>query len=131
MATNTAGDVGQVYPQNMVHYLAKTISYTDDDATVTVGTLPPNAVVIDAGVVVTTAFSGGTVVLDVGVIGGDTNAYISAASLETAGRIEDTALNANDDYSTSAIQVGAYVTSNSTITAGLGVVYIEYILADR
>lgn len=130
MATNTAGDVGQLYSQNMVHYLAKTITYADDDATVIVGTLPPSAVVIEAGIVVTTAFSANSV-LDIGVVGADTDAYGTALVCTTAGRIIDTAINANDDYSTSSVQIGAYLTSSGTISAGSGVVYVMYILADR
>ncbi len=130
MATDTAGDVGQQYPQNMVHYVAKTITYTDDDLVVTVGTLPPSAAVIDCGLVVTTAFSGGSPVVDLGTA--------AAAPLlvyrQDTGTIRDVSSNpliANDDYSTSAQNVVASLTSGSTITAGSGIAFFTYILADR
>lgn len=133
MATDTAGDVGQQYPQNMVHYVAKTITYADDDLVVTVGTLPPRAAVIDCGIVVTTAFSGGTPVMDLGTAS-DPDAFATALALGTAGAIRDVSSNpliANDDYSTSAQNVVASLTSGSTITAGSGIAFFTYILADR
>lgn len=131
MATDTAGNFGQEYPQNLVHYIAKTVTFADDDAVVTVGYLPPNASVIDAGVHVTTAFSAGTAVIDVGVSGADTDAYVSAASLTTAGVIKDTALATMDDFSTSAITVEARVTSDDVLASGSAIVYVLYVLADR
>ena len=132
MPTNTAGDVGRLYHTDQVHYLAKTVTFANDDQVVTVGVLPPSASVIDAGVHVTTAFTAGTSVIDVGVSGADTDAYISAASLETAGVIKDTALaTMASDFSTSPITVEARVTSNDVLTAGSAIVYVLYILADR
>ncbi len=130
MATDTAGDFGQEYPQNMVHYLAKTFTFADDDVVKVVGYLPPRAVVIEAGVVVTTAFVGGSPVAELGIIG-DADAYGTALVMTTAGRIIDTAINANDDYSTSAKTAVVSLTSGSTITDGSGVAYFMYILADR
>lgn len=133
MATDTAGDVGQQYPQNMVHYVAKTITYADDDLVVTVGKLPPRAAVIDCGLVVTTAFSGGSPVVDLGT-STDPDAYASALVATTAGTIRDVSSNpliANDDWTTSATTVVASLTSGSTITAGSGIAFFTYILADR
>lgn len=131
MATNTAGSKGQDYYENMVHYLAKTVTYGDDDVAVELGIMPPGAVVIEVGVVVTTAFVGGTPVLQIGT-SDDPNAFGTDLALGTAGRIIDTAINANDDYSASAdVTVTATVSSGSTITAGSGVAYALYILADR
>lgn len=52
-----------------VHFLRKTISYTDDGTEVTVGWLPAGAVILKAmsGVQVSTAFNAGTSnVLDIG-----------------------------------------------------------------
>jgi hypothetical protein len=62
MATDTAGDVGQVYHTNQVHYLAKTITYADAGKTVTIGVLPSGAVVIPgiSGVAVNVVFNGDT-----------------------------------------------------------------------
>ena len=133
MATDTAGDVGQEYSQNMVHYVAKTVTFANDDQVVTIGTLPPRAIIIDCGIAVTTAFSGGSVVADMGV-GADGDAIASALVLTTAGCIRDVSTNpliAHDDYSTSAVTVNISITSGSTITAGSGVAFVTYIIGDR
>jgi hypothetical protein len=76
MATNTAGDTGRLYHTDQVHYLAKTIVFGDDDVVVPIGTLPPNAIVIDVGCAVTTAFSANSV-LDIGTAA-DPDAFASA-----------------------------------------------------
>jgi len=131
MATDTAGGVGQELAINAVHYLAKTVTNADDDLVVTVGWLPPGAVVIDVGIVVTTAFAGGSVVADIGTAA-DPDAFGSALVLTTAGAIRDVStdpLLANDDYSaTASVAVVVSITSGSTITAGSGVVFATYVL---
>jgi hypothetical protein len=131
MPTNTAGTIGLEYHTNQVHYLAKTVTNADDDLVVTIGYLPPGAVVIDAGIVITTAFAGGSPVADMGA-GADTDAFASALVLTTAGAIRDVSTNplvANDDYSaTAAIAVNISITSGSTITAGSGVAFVTYIV---
>lgn len=130
MATNTAGAQGQEYFTNQVHYVAKEILNTDDDLVVTIGKIPPTAVVIQVGAVVTTAFSGGSVVLDIGT-SADPDAYGSALVMTTAGHIRDVSTDphvANDDYSASAdLTIVASLTSGSTITAGRAVVYCMYL----
>lgn len=132
MPTNTAGDVGRLYHTDQVHYLAKTITFSDDDLVVTIGTLPPAAVVIDCGAVVTTAFSANSV-LDIGTAA-DPDAFASALVMTTAGAIRDVSSNpliANDDYTTSSTTVVASLTSSGAISAGSGVAFVTYILADR
>src|SRR3954462_13266787 len=56
-----------------IHYLRKSIAYTDGvAAVVTVGLVPINAVVLRGGVVITTAFNAGsTNVLDIGTLADD------------------------------------------------------------
>ncbi len=133
MATDTAGGVGQEYPQNMVHYVAKTVTFADDDLVKEIGWLPPNAVVIDCGIVVTTAFSGGTPVMDLGTAA-DPDAYASALALGTAGTIRDVSTNpliAHDDTGSVDTKLVASLTSGSTITAGSGVVFFTYIIGNR
>ncbi len=132
MATNTAGGVGQAYHTDQVHYIAETVDYTTDDTVVTFKKkLPAGAVVIEAGAVVTTAFTAGSAVLDIGTVA-DPNAFGTALVLTATGRIIDTAVNANDDYSASAdVPITASVTSDDTLTAGSAVVYVMYIIPDR
>jgi hypothetical protein len=133
MPTNTAGDTGRLYHTDQVHYLALTCTNADDDVVKHIGFLPPRALVIDCGMVVTTAFSGGSVVADIGTAA-DPDCFASALVLTTAGAIRDVSTNpliANDDYTTSATSVVVSITSGSTITAGSGVAFVTYILADR
>ena len=59
----------RVYHQQMVHFLRKTIAYTDNGSAIAVGTIPAGSLILKAasGVHVTTAFDAGTGnVLDVG-----------------------------------------------------------------
>lgn len=133
MATNTAGDTGQVYPYNTVHYLAKSISYTDNGVAKTLGVIPPNAVVIRGGVAVTTAFNAGsTNVVDIGT-STDDDGFATDLSLGTIGVIvADEMATSNDFYLTTAQTIIATVAlSGTAATAGAGVAWVEYIIADR
>ena len=134
MATDTAGNVGQEYPQNVVHYLAKRISYADGATNVyTLGTLPPGATVINAGVVVTTAFNAGSGnVLDIGT-SSDDDGFATDLALGTVGNIVwDEFATSNDLYSTSAVTVTATLALTGTAaTTGAGTVYVTYVIPGR
>lgn len=131
MATNTAGDAAQEYHTNQVHYLAKTITHADDATTVTLGVIPAGAVVIEAGCVITTAFNGTTPVLDIGT-SDDGDAFSTDIDLSTAGRIIDSAINANNDFSSSAaVTITASLASAAAPDAGSGVAYVLYLIPDR
>jgi len=133
MATGTAGDVGAEHHTNQVHYVARTITFADDDLVKTIGILPPGAAVVDCGAVVTTAFSANSV-MDLGT-SGDPDAFGSALVMTTAGRIKDVStdpLVANDDWSgTSPVTLVASLTSSGTISAGSAIVYFFYVMSDR
>lgn len=136
MATNTAGGEGQVYVQNMVHYLAKTITYADNGTTVTIGTLPAGAVVIPgiSGIAVNTAFNGDTTnTSDIGITGSTTK-YASALALGTAGWIEldvITEASASDLSNSADVDVIATVISTASATAGSATVILAYVVPDR
>jgi hypothetical protein len=133
MATNSPGGKGQLHHTNQVHYVARTITFADDDVVKPIGILPAGAVVVDCGCVVTTAFSSGSV-LDLGT-SNDPDCFGSALVMTTAGRIKDVSsdpLLANDDYSaTSDVTLVASLTSSGAIEAGSGVVWFEYVIPDR
>lgn len=136
MATNTAGDTGQVYHTNQVHYLAKTITYADNGKTVTVGTIPSGAVIIPGlcGVAVNVAFNGdATNTVDVG-ISGSTTKYSSALALGTLGWIEQDVLTesaASRMDTTAAETIIATVVSTASASAGSATVVMAYVLPDR
>ncbi len=73
MATNTAGTVAREYPQQMVHYLRKTLTFSDDAVETTIGWIPSGALILKAlsGVAVTTAFNGSSPVIDIGADDGN------------------------------------------------------------
>ena len=135
MATDTAGNQGQTYVQNMVHYLAKTITYADDGKTVTVGYLPPGAVVIPgiSGVAVNVVFNGGaTNTCDVG-IEGSTTKYSSALALGTLGWIESDVLTeaaASRLDETAGVKVIATVISTAGATTGSATVILAYVVPE-
>lgn len=129
MATGTAGDAGQEYHTDQVHYLCKPITYADNGLTVTVGTLPPKAAVIGCEVVVSTAFNGNsTNTVDVGVAA-DGEDFASNLALGTVGVIRDdeiaTALYA---YSASSRDILALVTSTALASAGAALVVVRYVI---
>jgi hypothetical protein len=99
-----------------------------ETGTLTIGVIPAGAVVINAGVVVTTAFNAGTTnTLDIGT-SGDTDGFATALALGTIGRIvADEMATSNDLYSTSEVTLQCVVTlSGTAATAGEGFVYVEY-----
>ena len=128
-ARNTpARDMGY----DIVQHLTKKISYLDGaTGAVTVGVLPPKAIVTDVWAVVTTAFNAGsTNSVDIGT-SGDTNGFATGLSTTAAGRIAaDEMATSNDLYSTSEVTVVAtHVQTGTAATAGEGFVVVEYIVA--
>lgn len=132
MATGTAGDVGREYHTHQVHYLRKYFTYADAGTTFTMGTLPPGAAVIDAGVVVATVFNAGTNNrIDIGTED-DTDDFATDLSLLTKGRIvADEMATADNLYSTSAKLVKLVVDVTGTAaTTGVAIAYVAYIVAE-
>lgn len=141
MATNTAGDTGQVYQSNQVHYLYKTVTYTSlngagtgagtTNATVTVGWLPPHAIVTAGWTKVITGFNDTTADdLDIGVDGSDDDLFASAVDVNSAATTTFDDLATANDYSTSARKVTVNFTTAPTGdgTTGEAIVYLTYIV---
>lgn len=122
------------YHTDQVHYLRKAIAYTDNGSTVSVGYVPEGAVVIDAGVVVTTAFNGNTTnTVDIGFrnagdgTAADTDDYATALALGTVGNIVADALATSTGYHAEGAEIVAVVTSTAAASAGAGFVYVAYL----
>jgi hypothetical protein len=133
MATGTAGGAGREYHTTQVHYLRKRITFADYGTTVTVGTLPPNAIVIGGGVMVTTAFnSSGTDLLDVGFIGSttDADAYATDLTLAAVGYIalDELAATTNIMQTVTTTVTCAPAQSVADATAGEAEVIITYVV---
>jgi hypothetical protein len=136
MATDTAGDQGQHYHTNQVHYLAKTITYLDDGKTVTVGTIPAGAIILPGlcGVAVNTIFNGGsTNTVDVG-ISGTLEKYSSDLALGTLGWIEQDVVTESSGTAlrlTAAETILATVVSTANASTGSAVVVMAYLMPDQ
>ena len=126
--TNQARDMGY----DVVQHLTKSISYLDGlTGAVTVGKLPPKAIVTDVWAVVTTAFNAGsTNSIDIGT-SGDTNGFATGLSTTAAGRIAADEMATSDDlYSTSEVTVVAtHVGTGTAATTGAGFVVVQYVVA--
>lgn len=131
MATGTLGTTARKYHTDQVHYAAKPIVYTTAGA-YEICKLPAGAAVIDAGVVITTAFAGGTPqTLDIGV-SGDTADFASALVLTTKGVIKaDDMATATSSYQTADTSAIATLSAGATPSAGAGYAYVVYIMANR
>ena len=116
------------YHSQQTHYLRATFNYADT-GTITVGKLPAGAIVVGAGVIVSTVWNSGTSdVLDIGT-SGDGDGFATDLALTTVGNIVwDELATSNDLYSSSEVTVTAEVTSvGTTATTGVGHVYVQYI----
>ncbi len=142
MATNTAGDPGQVYQTNQTHFLVKRVTYTSlngsgagtgtTNATVTVGRLPPRAIVLRGYTKIITGFNDTTADdLDIGVEGDDDDLFASAVDMNSAATTTFDDLATANDFSTSARRVTANFTTAPTGdgTTGEAIVVLEYVVA--
>ena len=135
MATGTAGDFGQKYHTNQVHYLVHRLSYADigtANVAVTVGWLPPRAVVFYGHTYVITGFddtNGDD--LDIGISGGDDDWFASAVDVNSAVLTTFDDLTVTEAYSASARQVTVnFATAPSgNGTTGEAIIYLEYYVA--
>lgn len=136
MATNTAGSVARTNYVQQINYVSRRFNYNSafvvSASAFTVGVIPAGATVVLAGVVVATAFTSSTKTLEIGT-SGSASGFASALALGTAGQI------VADDMATSTV-LGPYasdttITATPTLsggssTAGVGVVYVGYILGN-
>lgn len=130
MATGTVATTARKYHHDLVHYVVCPIVYTT--LSYTVGKLPAGAAIVDAGVVVTTAFAGVTPqTLDIGV-GADTDSLATALVITSKGRkAADELATSADMYLAADTDVNATLSAGATVSAGEGYVYVSYILANR
>lgn len=129
MATGTAGTAARQFHTQQVHYLRKSIAYTDNGTTVTIGTIPAGSLVLKpvSGVSVNVAFNGATTnTLDIGPsTDSGTNLWMTVGAL---GAIAFVPL---DEAVTMLVSVDtivqAAVVSTTGASAGTAEVIIAYI----
>lgn len=130
MATGVQGTTARKYHTDQVHYLVAPIVYTT--LSYSLGKRPAGSLVVDAGVVVTTAFAGGTPqTLDMGP-SGDPDGYATALVITSAGKkVADELATSDDLYSAVDVEETATLSAGATVSAGAGYVYVAYIMANR
>lgn len=143
MATGTAGDAGQRYEHNLVHYMSKSVTYTSlngsgvgtgtTNATVTVGVLPPHALITEGYVKIITGFNDTTADdLDVGVSGSDDDLFGSAIDMNSAAttKLSSDDLATANDYATTARTVTCNFATAPTGdgTTGEAIVVLTYVV---
>ena len=118
------------YSQQLTHFLRKTITYSDNGTTVTIGTIPSGAIIVKpaSGVHITTAFNGATTnTLDVGPsTDTGTDLWATALSLTALNFIPLDEL-VGSLLVTSDTIVQCAVTATATATAGSAEVIIQFI----
>ncbi len=142
MPTNTAGDTGQRNYTNQTQFLIKRVTYLNlnskgdgtgtANAVVTVGWLPPRAIVLRGSTKVITGFNdtnGDD--LDIGVEGGDDDLFASAVDLNSSATTAFDDLATANDFSTSARKVTCNFTTvpSGNGTAGEAIVVLDYVAA--
>lgn len=125
-----SGPVPRQYHQQVVHFLRKSIAYTDDGDTIVIGKVPAGSIILKptSGVHVTTAFNGNSSnVLDIGYSSDSgTNNLATQLSLATTTFVPlDEAV--GDYLCTSDTTISMLVTSTASASAGAGEVVICYI----
>lgn len=111
-------------------YLRKKIVFGDSGTAVTVGVVPAGAIIIDAGVIVSTVFNAGTTnTLDIGT-SADADGLASAIALGTKGRIVADDLATSDDlgpFTADTTITATPATSGTAATTGEGEVYVTFL----
>lgn len=131
MATGTQGTTARKYHTDQVHYATVPIAFSKAGA-YEICKLPAGAAVIDAGVIITTAFAGGTPqTLDIGVTG-TAGGFASALTLTAKGVIKAAGMATSAvAYQTADTSAIATLSAGATPSAGAGYAYVSYIIANR
>lgn len=132
MPTNTAGSTARQLSFQAAHYLRKRITYATENATINIGIIPAGASVVGGGVHVVTGFNdSGTDTLDVGFIGGttDADAYATLLDLSAVGFIalDELAATTNIQQSVDTTVTCIYNGQNNNASAGAADVIIWFI----
>lgn len=109
-----------------ITYITK--AFAAGDTTFTIGELPENARVVDAGAWVETAFDGTTPVLDIGTAA-DTDGFATDLDVSAVGLKKADELATSDDLVVGATPVGVRgVLADGSSTVGKGTAFVAYII---
>ncbi len=133
MPTNVPGTTARQYHQQQVHYIRRTVNFNDPGIAggVPIGILPAGATIIDAQVVVTTAFNAATTNnLLVGTTAGGNDIIAtgdSAAGTTGLKRLASATIGVNAVRAADTTLFAAYTQSGTAATAGRAVICIEFV----
>lgn len=131
MAPNTGVQAKEI-GYGVTQYLIRKVVFGDNGTTLTVGKMPPYSHVVGGGVHIVTAFNdSGTDLLQVGFIGGttDADAYATNLTLAAVGFIvlDELAATTNIMQSVETTVTCVYAGQNSDMTAGEAYVIVQYV----
>ncbi len=136
MPTNTLGSTARTEYSQQIVYISRDFAYNSafvvSGSSFVVGTVPAGATILRGGVVVSTAFTSSTKTLDIGTAA-DPDGFATALALGTIGVIPADEMATTDDagpYTTDTVIVAVPTLSGGTSTAGVGRVWLEYILGN-
>lgn len=133
MATGVLGTTARQSHSQVVHYVRRTVNWNDPGIAsgVVLGVLPAGAVIIDAQVVVTTAFNAGTTNnLLVGTTAGGNDVIATADSAAgTTGlkRLAAATIGVNAVRAADTTLFVAYTQTGTAASAGRATVCVEYV----
>lgn len=133
MATGTEGTTARQYSQQLVHYLRKRITFTDEGNEVTVGQIPAGASVIGGGVHIVTAFDD-TSTIDVGFKDGsstdDPNGYATALVATAVGfkALDELAATTNIQQTADTTVTVTLNDGTGAVSAGVADVIVTYVV---
>ena len=132
MATGTAGTTARAHNElGCEHFRRVNIVFGSAAKTYSLGFVPLGAIVVDAGVVVSTAFNSGTSdTLDIGTAA-DTDGFATLLTLVTIGRIvADEMATSNDlgPYTADTEIQAVYTPTGAAATTGAAEAYVRYLL---
>lgn len=129
MATNTAGTNARQLPWQVIHFLRKSFTFSDDGSVLTLGKVPSGALILKpiSGVHVTTAFNAGTNnFLDVGTSDNDdlfgTDLSLATTTFVPLDEAVGTYLVSSDTTITATVDL-----TGTAATTGAGEIIIAYV----
>lgn len=131
MPTGTPASVARKFHHNLTHFVSVPVVYAAPGA-ITIGKLPAGAAIVDAGIIITTPFAGGTPqTLTLGTAGAATG-LSTALTLTAAGKQAANALGTSTIlYQAADTDIVATLSAGATPSAGAGYAYVVYIIANR
>ena len=130
MATGTVGNSARENATQQINYIRSNFIFSQNGTTLTVGTIPAHAAIVDVNVAVRQAFDdSGTNTVNIGSSLGTATTFMNGGSVAAIGvKTSGLYLTATASYVSSAQAITMkYAGQNSDMTGGAGTVVISFI----